>query len=222
MYRLLFFFIALLLQGVHPSAAISSPLAADLAKTHKTADCVCSNQAVDKKLFPIFIIGCMGSGKSTIGRELSLHLDMPYQDTDIMISSKLGKSINAIHKECGSQGFFKIEQELLQDIMEEHIEGMIFSTGGGIILDPLNRELLSKNAFVIYLETSVEELFERINGNYSSRPLLRVSDPRSKLTSILTERERFYKETADLVINTDGKSVREIVLEIAKFLQEMK
>jgi shikimate kinase len=93
----------------------------------------------------------------------------------------------------------------------------VLATGGGAILDPENRKHLAERGQVIYLHTSVNQQLKRTSRD-RNRPLLQTADPRQRLTDLMEVREPLYREIADLVINTDGKHVRDVVREILQQL----
>ncbi len=149
---------------------------------------------------PIFLVGPMGAGKSTIGKLLAAQLGLPFADSDKVIEDRSGADIPWIFDVEGEAGFRRRERAVLQDLCEG--ESQVVATGGGIVLMPENRTLLKHHGFVVYLRASLDQLVERTSKN-SNRPLLQVADPRAKLQEILQQRERYYDEVADLVCDTD-------------------
>lgn len=150
----------------------------------------------------IFLIGLMGAGKSTIGELVAQQLALPFYDTDKLIEQRLNKSINLVFTNFGEQYFRKIESEILAQLTL--LTDGVIATGGGIIECENNRELLQKE-FAIYLETSVTSAMQRL-ANDSQRPLINVADKQQKLTELLFKREVYYKSSASLIVNTDGKT----------------
>lgn len=155
---------------------------------------------------PIFLVGPMGAGKSTIGKLLAAQLGLPFADSDKVLEDRTGADIPWIFDVEGEAGFRRRESEVLADLCNG--QPQVVATGGGIVLLPENRALLKAQGFVVYLRASLDQLVERTSKN-SNRPLLQVSDPRSKLREILQQREAFYSEVADLVCDTDDCTPRQ-------------
>lgn len=159
----------------------------------------------------LFLTGPMGAGKSTIGRQLSRQLGMPFHDSDREIERRTGVDIALIFELEGESGFRKREQAIIDELTR--LPNIILATGGGAILNPVNRENLRSRGRVIYLHTSVDQQLARTSKD-QSRPLLQTADPRTRLEELMAEREPLYREIADLVIDTDGKHVRDVVKKI--------
>ncbi len=149
---------------------------------------------------PIFLVGPMGAGKSTIGKLLAAQLGLPFADSDKVLEERTGADIPWIFDVEGEQGFRRREHAVLEDLCVG--EPQVIATGGGIVLLPENRQLLIANGLVVYLCASLDQLVERTSKN-SNRPLLQVADPREKLREIIVQREPLYREVADLVCDTD-------------------
>ena len=158
----------------------------------------------------IILTGMMGSGKSTIGRILGERLDWLYVDTDSLITLAEEKEITEIFAAKGEAYFRRLEKETLLAALKG--DRQVIATGGGIVLDRDNRKAMRKNGRVIYLRTGIEELFKRL-GQGEDRPLLSGFEIRERLTRLLAERERFYRQ-AKIIIDTDQLSPEEVVEEI--------
>ena len=163
----------------------------------------------------IFLTGPMGSGKSTIGRQLAKQLAMPFHDSDHEIERRTGVDIPLIFELEGETGFRKRESGVIDDLTR--LPDIVLATGGGAILDPENRERLGDRGTVIYLHTSVDQQLSR-TAHDRNRPLLQTPDPRTTLEELLAIRDPLYREIADLVIETDGMRVRDVVREIVRKL----
>ena len=161
----------------------------------------------------IILEGFMGSGKTTVSELLSEKLDLELIDTDEAISEAEGCSISEIFDVQGEQAFRDMETELIKMLVDEHVRETVISLGGGLPVRSENRELLKKCGKVVYLRTSPEEVYNRIKDD-TSRPLLRGDDPLSKIKKMQEDRGGFYEEAADIIIDTDGKTPEEIVIEI--------
>ncbi|MGJ8698167.1 MAG: shikimate kinase [Verrucomicrobiaceae bacterium] len=165
----------------------------------------------------IVLIGFMGTGKSTIGRELAKMLNYPLVDTDHLIEEKAGKPIPAIFADEGETAFRDRESAVLTDLLDH--ESSIISTGGGIIVREENRQILRQLGYVVWLVAKPSEILERTSRN-SNRPLLNNDDPEGTITKLLDERTPHYRETAHLSIETDQLCFDEIcqgIIESARY-----
>lgn len=165
----------------------------------------------------IILIGFMGTGKSTIGRNLSQTFGYPLIDTDQMIVEQQGCSIPEIFEKAGEPAFRVIETELLRSLSKH--SGHIISTGGGIIGSKENRALLKNLGYVVWLQASPAEILDRTSRN-SNRPLLNNDDPEGTIRRLLDARIPLYQETAHLCIETDQLNFDEVttgIIESARY-----
>ncbi len=165
----------------------------------------------------VVLIGFMGCGKTTIGRELSRATKMLRKDTDEMIVEDAGMPITEIFKAEGEEGFRKRETELLAKLVRGGQDGIIYSTGGGIVMQEANREFLKKLGTVVFLRLKPETVIQRI-GHDTTRPLLQGSDRMKKVRLLMARRREAYEECADLVIDVDGLQPRDVVKKILEQL----
>lgn len=163
----------------------------------------------DPPLQNIVLIGFMGSGKSTIGRDLAHTLSYAQIDTDALIEQRAGKSIPQIFADDGESAFRDLESAVLHTIADDQLQGHIISTGGGIITRPGNRDLLRQLGYVVWLVVSPEEIHRRTSRN-KSRPLLNTENPEDTIRTLLAERTPAYHETAHLSIETDNLTFPEV------------
>lgn len=161
----------------------------------------------------IFLVGPMGAGKSTIGRKLAKKLKLSFYDSDTEIEQHTGANISLIFDIEGEEGFRKRESKIIDELTG--LSNIVLATGGGVVLSSENREILSNRGFVIYLKAKLEQILKR-TAKDQKRPLLQTGDPEAQLQKILTEREPYYEEVADLIIQSDGRTVKNIVDEICK------
>ena len=164
----------------------------------------------------IFIVGPMGSGKSTVGKIISDELFLDFFDTDDEIEIRTGASIDWIFDLEGESGFRKRESEILDEMVKRN--SIVLSTGGGIVLESSNRELLSSRGTVFYLSTPISVQVER-TAKDKDRPLLKNGDPEKILSKLHDEREEFYKSVSDHIIETEDKSSQEVASEIIKLVK---
>ena len=161
----------------------------------------------------VYLVGMMGSGKTTSGRELARLLSISFTDLDDLIVDRAGRSINEIFHSEGEPYFRKLERDLLGQVTSQ--SNQVVATGGGVVLDPLNRERLKTSGVVIYLKTGLQVLWERVQEK-KDRPLLATSDPQGALAVLFRERSPLYEEVSDKTFLTDKKSSEEVAREIFK------
>lgn len=159
----------------------------------------------------------MGAGKTTIGLRLAESLEKEFKDSDHEIEKNTGAKIPLIFELEGEAGFRERESRMIARLANEN--NIILATGGGAILKKENRETLSSKGYVIYLKASLDKLLERTSKD-RTRPLLQADNPREVLANILTDREPYYLETADLVLETDQAPIREIIHDIMTMIKK--
>ncbi|HHQ14508.1 MAG TPA: shikimate kinase AroK [Chromatiales bacterium] len=164
----------------------------------------------------LFLVGPMGSGKSAIGRRLARKLGREFVDSDEVIEQRTGVDIAYIFEKEGEAGFRKRERAVIHEFVSR--SGIVLATGGGTVLDAANRKALTSHGTVVYLHTSVTQQLRRTRGN--KRPLLNRGNRRQVLEELMQVREPLYREIADLVVETDGRTVASVVREIRDWLQE--
>ncbi len=161
----------------------------------------------------IFLVGPMGAGKSTIGRLLAAELAFNFRDSDRVIEDRTGADIPWIFDMEGEDGFRDRETAVLRDLVLE--PDTVVATGGGIVMRPINRELLKASGQVIYLTASIEQLVERTSRD-KKRPLLQVENPRQKIIDLIAMRDPLYREVATHIVNTDRRSPKTVAQEIVQ------
>lgn len=161
----------------------------------------------------IYLVGLMGAGKTTIGRQLAKALKLPFYDSDKAIEERTGVDIPTIFEFEGEEGFRNREHKMIQQLTQ--MTGIVMATGGGAILREENRKLLKENGFIVYLQCSVERILERTRRD-TQRPLLRTDNPRERIETLFTQREPLYLACADFKVNTgilQSKDVVELILQ---------
>lgn len=153
------------------------------------------------------LLGFMGAGKSTIAREL----DPNYIDMDVLIEKRLGTSIAEFFAEKGEAAFRQVESELLAKLVKTD---RVLSTGGGVVISPLNRDLLKQNPDTIYLKADFETLYQRISADKNNQRPLFLSKTKEELQKIFQERESWYEEVASKVVDVTILSPEEIAEEL--------
>ena len=163
----------------------------------------------------IILIGFMGSGKSSVARDLSTALGYPVVDTDSLIIEKTGTSIPAIFEQDGEEEFRDLETAVLTELEQSGPSHRIVATGGGIIERRANRDVLKKMGFVVWLVVSPEEILRRTAKN-RERPLLNTGNPEETIRHLLEKRVDFYRDTAHQEIETDDLTFPEITTGIVE------
>ena len=163
----------------------------------------------------IVLTGFMGTGKTSVARELSSMLGMKVVDMDTEIEKEQGMTINDIFARFGEGRFRDIETGMAKKV--SRLNGAVISTGGGVVLRKENIEYLRDGGVVVCLMASPEVIYERTKHS-DERPLLKVEDPLEKIRELLEYRLPFYRN-ADIVVDTDGKTPREVAEEIVETLR---
>jgi shikimate kinase len=156
----------------------------------------------------IYLIGMMGSGKSTLGKTLSEKIQKPFIDLDSEIEKATGKSITEIFDIDGEEQFRKMETKQLKQYSES-----IVACGGGIVLNNANREFINENGIAILLLATMGQLAQRLSSS-NNRPLLADDNMEEALTKLWLERLIDYLDTANFTIETDGKNPEQLTEEI--------
>jgi shikimate kinase len=170
------------------------------------------------KFANIYLIGLMGAGKTTIGRQLAKALQWPFYDSDKAIEESTGVDIPTVFEFEGEEGFRQRERKMLQQLTA--LKGIVLATGGGAILSDQNREALKNNGFVVYLQCSVERILERTRKD-TQRPLLRTENPRERIEQLLKQREELYLSCADYRIDTGQLQSKIVVKNILKQFRQV-
>ena len=162
---------------------------------------------------PVYFVGFMGAGKTTVARRLARLVRLSCVDLDSFLERREGKTCAEIFAESGEAGFRDIETDVLSHFAYE-TDPMIVSCGGGIIKRPANRKILKESGFVIYLQVSADEAAVRI-GDASSRPMFKNLEVARRTNE---ERKPLYLEVADAWVKTSKKSVWQITNEVEDIL----
>lgn len=165
----------------------------------------------------IFLIGPMGAGKTTVGRQLAHRLGLEFLDSDHELQKSTGVDIPTIFAFEGEAGFRNRERDLIDKLSQR--EGIVLATGGGAVLNPDNRRHLSGRGLVIYLSCSPKQQFERTRHD-RNRPLLQTPDPLGTLKALFAERDPLYQETADIIIQTERQPTSRVLGNILQQLDD--
>lgn len=155
----------------------------------------------------VFLVGPMGSGKTTIGKLLARGLKLGFADSDTEIERRTGADIPWIFDVEGEEGFRDREEAVLEEMTL--LDHTVLATGGGAVMREANRKALAERGFVVYLHATLDEQVRRTRGD-RSRPLLSGDDPAMVLKNLMAIRDPLYREIADHIIDTDSSSPKVI------------
>ena len=159
----------------------------------------------------IFLVGLMGSGKTTIGRALAKRLNKRFVDADHEIEARTGASIPWIFEIEGEASFRQREADVIRDLTAQ--DGIVLATGGGAVLNEESRKFLKERGTVVYLRASVNSILQRTSHD-RNRPLLQTDDPRARIEELSLQRAPLYQEVAHIIIETGRPNVQSVVQSI--------
>ncbi len=162
------------------------------------------NAAVALHRGNLFLVGLMGAGKTTLGRQLARRLDKRFVDADHELEARLGVSIPTIFEIEGEDGFRDREESIIDELTR--MSGVVLATGGGAVLRSVSRTRLRENGTVLYLHAEPETLWQRLR-NSRHRPMLHAADPRNRLVELYRLRDPLYREVASHVVESDREAV---------------
>lgn len=166
--------------------------------------CTLDGGAVNNSSNNVYLIGPMGSGKTTIGQRLAKKLNLEFLDNDHQLQEQTGASVNLIFDLEGEEGFRKRETAMLKKLVAQ--KNVVVATGGGTVLSPENRELLSRTGTVVYLRTSVTQQIRRLSRD-KTRPLLQSGDRKEKLFRLAKERNPLYEDLAHITFQSRNRGL---------------
>ena len=159
----------------------------------------------------------MGAGKTTVGKQLAAELAKTFHDTDHEIERRTGVKISLIFEIEGEAGFRAREVQVVDQLTQ--LADAVVATGGGAILDCVNREHLARRGLVIYLHGQPKDLWQRTRYD-KSRPLLQNTDPQEKLHTLYQQRDPLYREIADIVIDTGRQRAHTLLTQLLPQIRE--
>jgi len=165
----------------------------------------------------IYLIGFMGTGKSTVGKILAKDLGAEFVDTDKMVEGQTGKTISQIFEESSEEEFRRLESGVLREITER--DNLVVSTGGGIVVTRGNLELMKETGLVVTLIADVQTIMDRVGADGAKRPLLDVDEPFEEIKKLLYDRASFYIN-AHHIVETSDISAREAADQIIDFAKK--
>ena len=164
----------------------------------------------DRRLVNLALIGFMGTGKTSVGRHVAEQLGFEFIDTDELIQTRAGRTIADIFARDGEPAFRALERQVVEELVAR--THTLIATGGGLPTQLENLVRLKQIALVVCLWSSPEKIWERVRSQ-SHRPLLHGPNPQAKIKELLAAREPFYRQ-ADVLLNTDQRSAREVAQQI--------
>lgn len=183
------------------------------------ADGAAAGKPVSKDIYeldrPVFLVGFMGAGKTSVARKLARMAGVASVDMDTYIERCEHKRVKEIFAEVGEEGFRAIETQTLYELGMKR-DPMVVSCGGGVVLRPENRKALSELGLVVYLSVTAAEAASRIS-DVSSRPLF---GDLQNAQRVIDERLPLYEEVADVTIDTVGRGSSSIAHEVFDILKE--
>jgi len=159
----------------------------------------------------LFLVGLMGAGKTTVGRQLARRLGKRFLDSDHEIEERTGVKVATIFEIEGEAGFRARESRVIEELAQAG--DLVLATGGGVVLDSGNRARLAERGFVIYLHAQPRDLWQRTRQD-KSRPLLQGVDPLARLEELYAIRDPLYREIADIVVDTGRQGVGALVTRV--------
>lgn len=160
----------------------------------------------------LYLVGFMGSGKTTVGRAVAARLGFEALDSDHEIERWRGRTVAQIFAEEGETVFRALERRFVDGGHPDH--GVVVACGGGLVVQPGMLDLLSAKGVVICLHASLETILKRTAG-LRTRPLLDVDDPAARVRELYAAREAIYKR-AGTVILTDYRPLHDVVLHVLR------
>ena len=168
----------------------------------------------------IILIGYRCTGKTSVGKKLAEKLRVPFYDTDALIIDRIGKTIKEWVEEKGWESFRQEEKAVIRE--RASLDSTVIALGGGAVLDPENREIIRRNALILWLAADVQTIGERMSAdpnNRDLRPPLSKGDLETEIQATLTERIPLYEQVSDFCVDTKGKSLEAITEEIINLIR---
>ena len=166
---------------------------------------------------PLYFIGFMGSGKSTVSRHMSQMLDIPKIEMDELLAERAGKPITQIFAEDGEEVFRQMETQLLREIGAG--DPVLVSCGGGVVLRPENVEIMKATGTILMLSATPETIFQRVRYS-TKRPILNGNMNVEFIAELMAKRDPAYRAAADVTVSIDDKTSDVIAKELVERIQK--
>jgi shikimate kinase len=167
----------------------------------------------------IFLVGLMGAGKTTLGKQLAKALKLKFVDSDEEIEKRTGVTIATIFDIEGEVGFRDREAAVIDELTQR--DAIVLATGGGAVLREENRVHLKQRGTTVYLNATVDHLYNRTKRDHK-RPLLQTADPKARLQELFEIRDPLYREVADIVLSTGKQPVKTVLQHLLEQLETDK
>jgi shikimate kinase len=160
----------------------------------------------------LWLVGMMGAGKSSVGHRVAARLQVPFVDSDQEVEELIGSSIEEIFTSLGEGRFRTLERRIVAGIART--SPAVVATGGGVVLDDENVEVMRATGLVVWLQAPPAILAARTSADGPTRPLLQQADPAARLARILADRRERYEATAHIAVDNADRSLGEVVEEV--------
>jgi len=167
----------------------------------------------------VALVGFMGAGKSSVGRELALRLGKTFVESDVMVEQRAGMSISDVFTRHGEAHFRDIEAAVVREAAQS--EGCVIACGGGVVLREENVSALRASSVIVYLEVSSESVLQRLGPRSTVRPLLSGPDRQQRVLELMEQRQPVYLAVADITVVTDDLTIGGVAGEIEEQLKRL-
>lgn len=165
----------------------------------------------------VALVGFMGAGKSTVGRELAARLGKTFVETDTLVERRAGMSVSDVFACYGEPHFRDLESAVVREAAKSH--NCVIACGGGVVLREENVAALKASSVLVYLEVSPQSVLSRIGPQSTVRPLLSGPDRERRVAELMEQRRTSYEAAADVTVATDGLAVEQIVCHVQELLK---
>ena len=166
----------------------------------------------------VALIGFMGAGKSTVGRELALRLEKKFVETDTAVERRAGMSVADVFERLGEEHFRELEAAVVREVAL--FEDSVIACGGGVVLREDNVAALRATSVLVYLDVSPESVLLRVGPRSTVRPLLSGPDREQRVAELMARRRAVYAAAADITVATDGLLVEQVVQAVEERLNQ--
>jgi len=167
----------------------------------------------------VAVVGFMGAGKSTVGRELAARLGKTFVETDILVERRAGMSVSDVFARHGEAHFRDLESDVVREAAQSH--DCVIACGGGVVLREENVAALKASSVMVYLEVAPQSVLSRIGPQSTVRPLLSGPDRERRVAELMEQRRSAYEAAADVTVATDGLAVEEVVRHVQELLKRI-
>ncbi len=160
----------------------------------------------------LYVVGFMGTGKSTVGRAVAHHMGFSFLDSDHEIERQCGKTVAEIFAEQGEPEFRRLEREFIEG---GHAQSRtVVACGGGLVIPPGMLDLVRARGVIVCLHATIETILERTE-RHSHRPLLNVGDPQQRVRELYAQRAPIYRGSGTVIL-TDARPLRDVVAHVIR------